>query len=471
MPIRKSTALSALAFLAIFIVIPLAISMYQAHRKGQSLGEFLKAAVGRIEHRQEAAVEREDNDSSDGIRESSLFLEKMTIGNPVAGKPWITHLIVVDLDRDGLIDVVLCDAKANRIQWIRQSPLNAYTERPLGGVVMAPAHVTAEDIDKDNDLDLLVASMGMVFPNNDKIGAVVVLENDGHGNFSNRTLIRSIARVTDVRPGDFDNDGDIDLVVGQFGYDDGEIRWMRNQGNWRFESEILLGLSGAIHTPVADIDQDGDLDIIALVSQEWEEVYIFENDGSGSFGTHMIYGSTNEDYGSSGISLADLDKDGDLDVLYTNGDAFDYIPPSPRPWHGVQWLENRGGLSFIHHRIGDFNGAFSGRAVDIDGDGDLDIFAVSCFNNWADPDAQSMIWYENNGAMDFRRHHITSNPSHLLCLEVADMDSDGLQDIVTGGMHAYPPYDRMSRVLLWKNSPADLADPAGSPGRPELKPT
>ena len=65
---------------------------------------------------------------------------------------------------------------------------------------------------------------------------------------------------------------------------------------------------------------------MALVSQEWEEIYVFENDGHAAFKPGMIYGSTNEDFGSSGISLVDMDLDGDLDVLYTNGDAFDYIP-------------------------------------------------------------------------------------------------------------------------------------------------
>ena len=46
---------------------------------------------------------------------------------------------------------------------------------------------------------------------------------------------------------------------------------MENKGNWQFESHILQSLSGPIHTLVADIDQDGDLDITALVTQEWEE--------------------------------------------------------------------------------------------------------------------------------------------------------------------------------------------------------
>ncbi|MHC5185174.1 MAG: FG-GAP-like repeat-containing protein, partial [Planctomycetota bacterium] len=181
-------------------------------------------------------------------------------------------------------------------------------------------------------------------------------------------------------------------------------------------------------------------------------IYIFENDGQANFKTNLIYGSANEDFGSSGISLIDLDKDGDEDILYTNGDAFDYIPPQPRPWHGVQWLENKGGLKFDYHRVGDFNGAYFANGVDVDHDDDLDIFVVSNFNTWEDPEAQSFVWFENDGQMNFVYRHITSDPTHLLVLDSADMDGNGWTDFVSGGMHAYPPYDRMSRVILWLNN-------------------
>lgn len=447
MRISKSTIVSLLALLAILIGIPLALITHEAGRTGQSVGEYLRRAISKT------GTERPQKATNVNVPGEKIdFLERIPIGDPVGdSKPWITHLTVVDLDQDGLKDIVVCDAKRNQISWIQQDPKGTYHEKKIGSQVRGPAHVTPCDIDKDGDLDLLVAKMGMIFPNNDRIGAVVVLENTGNCQFINHVLIDKIARVTDIQPGDLDGDGDIDLAVGQFGYDDGEIRWLENKGNWKFESHPLLTLSGTIHTPVCDMDGDGDLDIVALVSQEWEEVYVFENNGHGQFKTRLIYGSTNEDFGSSGISVVDLDLDGDPDILYTNGDAFDYIPPGPRPWHGVQWLENKGDLKFQYHRIGDFPGAYFANAVDVDKDGDLDISVVSSFNKWDDPKAQSMIWFENNGKMGFTPHDLASDPTHLLVLDTADMDGDGWVDFVTGGMHAYPPFDRMSRVLLWRN--------------------
>jgi hypothetical protein len=380
------------------------------------------------------------------------FLERTPIGDPASGSPpWITHLEVVDLDRDGLLDVIVTDATLNQVRWLRQSPLGAFAERQVGPVVIAPAHVTAYDLDRDSDLDLLVAEMGQILPSNAKIGSVVVLENRGGEVFESRVLLENVARVSDVEAGDFDADGDIDLAVGQFGYDDGEIRWLENLGEWRFESHRLQSLPGTIHVPVADMDGDGDVDIVALVSQTLEQIYVFENDASGSFTSRVAYGATNEDFGSSGISLADLDRDSDLDVLYTNGDAFDYVPSLPRPWHGVQWLENRGGLEFAYHRIGDLPGAYSARAVDADGDSDLDVFAVSLFADWSDPSSQSIVWFENDGGQRFTARDIDSSPTHLVVLDSGDLDGDGRPDLVTGGLYSHEPFDRIGRITWWRN--------------------
>ncbi|MFQ5793104.1 MAG: FG-GAP-like repeat-containing protein, partial [Acidobacteriota bacterium] len=294
MPVSKSSVFYVLALVALLIGIPLALLYREASRSRQSLGEYLRGLLGAEGARVTEPAE------ADAAGATIRFLEKRAIGDPVGDTPpWITHLDIVDLDGDGLKDVVLCDAKRNQLAWIQQKPAGTYRERAIGTPVLAPAHVTPSDVDGDGDLDLLVAKMGTILPNNDKIGAVVVLENDGDQEFTNRVIAEDMARVTDVEAGDFDGDGDLDLAVGQFGYDDGEIRWMENKGDWEFESRQLLNLSGTIHAPVGDIDGDGDLDIAAVVSQEWEEIYVFENDGKANFQKHIIYGATNEDFGSS----------------------------------------------------------------------------------------------------------------------------------------------------------------------------
>ncbi len=435
--------------LTLFIGIPLLFLNYQARKSGMSMSKVLQRKINKTSTTDSLPGGRL---TTNFVDEKIDFLVPKPIGQTFTEPPQISNVAVTDLDGDSLLDVIVCDTKNNFVSWIRQYPEGSFSETVLASDLIAPAHVNICDFDKDGDKDILVAVLGMLFPSNDKIGSVVILENDGKNKFTKHIIAEKIARVSDVRAADFDNDGDMDLAVAQFGYDDGETRWIENLGSWKFQNHILQNLSGPINVEIVDIDKDGDQDIISLVSQEWEEIYCFVNDGKGNFKPKLLWGSNNEDFGSSGIYIYDFDKDGDADIIYTNGDAFDYIPPLPRPWHGVQWLENKGNLNFEFHRLCNFAGAYNGRPFDIDNDGDIDLFVISGFNLWENPDSQSFIWLENIGNMQFRERGIANSPTHLLTLELGDFNNDGLMDMVTGGMHTYPPYDRMSRITLWINN-------------------
>lgn len=365
-------------------------------------------------------------------------------------RPQIANVQAVDLDADGLLDVLVCDAIRNRVSWIRQTARGTFAEQAIADVP-APGHVEAVDIDRDSDIDLVVAVLGGLFPNNARIGAVLVLENDGDERFTAHVVAEGLPRVADARAGDLDGDGDVDLAVAAFGYDQGETLWLRNDGRWQFVPQVLQQLPGAINAIVTDVNGDNRPDILALISQEWEEVWAFVNEGSGTFTSRLVWGSTNPDFGSSWMTVVDLDKDGDPDIVHSNGDAFDYAPANSRPWHGVQWLENHGGLAFELHRIGDLSGASSPQAADVDGDGDIDVVVVSAYNQWSDPTAQSLVWLENNGQQQFAMHDVSASPSHLVTLALGDFDGDRAVDLVTGGMHISPPYDRISRVMRWDN--------------------
>ncbi len=442
--------------LLIFIVggVPYAILKYQSTKSGLTIKEVVQRKMIKSDgsgSENKPAVSVLDGEKKD-------FLIRQHIGMEYDTKPMISHVLVDDLDEDGLLDVIVCDALDNFVSWIRQYPENTYTETVLASDLIAPAHVQAMDFDGDGDKDLLVAVLGLLYPSNDKIGSIVYLENDGNFNFRKTVIVGRIARVADVRAGDLDGDGDMDLAAAQFGYDDGETRWMENLGNGEFKTHMLQNLSGPINVEIVDIDEDNDLDLIVLVSQEWEEIYCYINDGSGNFSMKLLWGSDNEDFGSSGISLYDLNQDGRLDILYANGDAFDYIPPEGKPWHGLQWFENKGNIEFEYHRLCDFVGAYSLRAGDADRDGDLDLFAVSAFNLWEDPAAQSFIWLENVGNMEYIRRDITNDPTHLMIMQTGDFNKDGLIDFVTGGMYPYPPFDRMSRLTLWTNDGALVSE-------------
>ena len=392
--------------------------------------------------------------------ETGSFFVASKIGSEIGEKqkPRIANVRAEDLDQDGLLDVIVCDVRRHAVRWIRQSPRGVFVEQPCGQMVRAPAHAEPTDIDQDGDMDLLVASLGRLYPTNDKIGSVVVLENDGRMAFVNHVIAEKIPRTSDVRGGDLDGDGDMDLAVTMFGAFDGGTGWLENTGGWRFKLHWLQHLAGPINCEIADIDKDGDLDIAVLVSQNWEEIYIFLNDGQGSFTPRVVYGATNEDYGSSHMRLVDLDRDGDLDILYTNGDSWDFDPPRPQPWHGVQWLENTGPLQFVFHRITDLGGVYAALPFDVDADDDLDIVALSMFNDWENPDAQSIVLLENDGQCRFVRHDMETRPTHIQTGDWGDFDGDGHVDFVTGGMYTFKPFGQISRLLLWRNRTATAVD-------------
>lgn len=378
--------------------------------------------------------------------------EATPLGRPRVGHPVITHVAVADLDQDGLLDVVVCDALAHTVSWIRQSSRGVFAEETVADI-LGPAHASVCDFNGDGRPDLLVASMNVILPNNDRIGSVVVLENTGSGRFEKHVLAQTIARVTDVRGADLNGDGRIDLVVGQFGYNEGEIRWMENHGDWNFESHLLLQKPGTIHTPVADFNQDGRPDFAALVSQDEEEIHLFTNLGTGQFRDEVLWKAADPSWNSSGLEVCDLDRDGDPDLLYSNGDGFNEAFMGAAQWHGLQWLENDGHGRFTYHRIGDMTGCYSPIGIDLDGDGDIDIATVSGFNNANQVDAVWLMAWINDGAQHFTPVPLAKEPTHLITVAAGDLDGNGTPVLVTGGFHLFPPFPSMSRVTLWRRAP------------------
>ncbi len=380
--------------------------------------------------------------------------------------PLITSVRTVDVDGDGSVGILVSDARRNTVSVLSRAG-DGWTEAVLADVA-APARAEVLDADGDGDLDVAVASLGSLAPTDGLVGGVVLLERGPRG-YTRRVLLQDVGRVADVRAGDLDEDGDEDLAVAAFGHVAvGSIGWLEQRASGEFVYHELEQVAGASHVPVVDIDGDGHLDVVALVSQASERVDAFLGRGDGTFVKRTLYRAPTPLFGSSGIAPADLDGDGDLDLLYTNGDAFD-VPAAGsttmlRPYHGVQWLENRGRRGFVRHDLLRYYGAFSPIPADLDGDGDLDIVATSLVSDWADPERRSLIWLENDGEQRFTPHGIAGAPTHLVAADVADLDGDGRPDIVAGGLHMFGPYDRLGRVTLWANRGSRRRG-AGPPGR------
>lgn len=262
------------------------------------------------------------------------------------------------------------------------------------------------DLDNDGDEDLIVSSSDNEL--------VSWYPNLGGGNFGDQVIITHeyAMDITYVHPGDFDGDGNIDVV---FCGEDLGVKWSQNLGGGNFGPSqtitYLVNKTLAVH--VADINDDGNLDVLSASSWD-DKIAWYQNNGTGSFSSQPYI--TTSANGASDVFAADLDNDGDLDVLSTA--KYD---------DNVSWYENLGVLGFGPEQVISSNADFAFRVIsaDINNDGNMDVISASRLDD-------KVAWYENLGGGLFGSENIVStNCDNIYCIDVADINGDGTLDILT----------------------------------------
>ncbi len=417
-----------------------------------------------------APVRLEIVDQTTGEADSKLDLRRSEIhrteGGGVVGA--VSNVQVHSFRLDGGTRIVATDMANGLV-------MMADPNRPDAGFrtvaeVPHPARASLADLDQDGRSDLLVGDLGSFEPAQHDNGQAIWLRRESDGAFSKYVLGDKFGRVVDVEAADFDGDGDLDLVVGEFGSLDKGGLWLLENvtSDWnrpKFVRRLLDGRGGPVHTTLGDFDGDGALDIVALRAEHYEDLTVYFSRGGADFERRVVFQAPHPSWGYSGLEVADFDLDGDPDLLITNGDGFD-AGGLLQPFHGVQLLLNKGDGHFMPQPLLPFRGAHRAESGDIDVDGDQDIVACA-FHPFLPDDKRveqkldAVVWYEQIAPLSFERHAI--EVFHVDCptLDLEDIDSDGDLDLVTGvfkvglsGVGWNPPQmsgDQAPVVITWEN--------------------
>ncbi|MFC2097856.1 FG-GAP-like repeat-containing protein [Bacteroidota bacterium] len=317
-----------------------------------------------------------------------------------------------DLDNDGDNDVISASFNSNKVEWYENTNGNGTFGDPtrLRYYSSGAWSVFAADIDGDNDMDILSAS---IF--SDKID---YWENtDGQGNFGiQKTLTNETDFPCSVYVADIDNDSYPDLLSAS--WNDNKIAWYKNNGLATFGPQYLL--TSSVKEPksvvVADFDGDNNLDI-ASASRLDNKIALYKNiNGSDTFSKQNVISKT-ATYVKF-VNAADLDGDSDMDILSASG--YD---------NKIAWYKNTDGLgnfsseNIISQQAENANYVF---AADLDGDSDMDVLSAS-------EDDNKIAWYENtDGLGSFSSQKIISSSAIMaICVIAADIDGDSDMDVIS----------------------------------------
>lgn len=226
-----------------------------------------------------------------------------------------------------------------------------------------------------------------------------------------------------VAVGDLDGDGDLDLA--STAPTANRVSWHENDGTpgggWLTNAVSTTAL-GASSVVVADLDGDGDLDLVTAQSED-EAVMWYENSGGAVpvFTPNVIVNALNEDLSADGarsVVVADLDGDDDLDVASASAND-----------DTIAWYENDGAAdpTFTPSDVAtSADGASSVAADDLDGDGDLDLASASANDG-------TVAWYENTAGdgSAWTAREVATSADGAQSVAIGDLDGDGDLDLAS----------------------------------------
>jgi len=279
-----------------------------------------------------------------------------------------------DYDNDGDPDLLTWDAAASSIKKLYRNDTGTFVDRSVDLTNLPPTVIYDAlwgDWDKDGDLDIYWSSGDQAVD--------VICWNNGPPTWTFTAQQQSAAHYgRGVAAADYDSDNDPDIYVSCYWLTPNQL--LQNDGTGTFTDVgptlgVTNGSTGATHSvgsAWADVDNDGDFDLLmANFSHPYNPPHEFFENTGGSFTSRGMAGmGWIEEY--TNALLFDYDNDGDLDLYYT---VFDYIAPAD---NDVLYTNN-GDWTFSFVQLPESMeeaSGFSAACADYDNDGDLDLFTM-----------------------------------------------------------------------------------------------
>jgi enediyne biosynthesis protein E4 len=375
------------------------------------------------------------------------------------------NIEVADVNKDGLDDIFMGSAKGTSSEIYLQNTNQTFTKKVnptfTQNTESEDVASTFFDADNDGDLDLYVAAGGYEFAENDPLLQDRLYLNDGKGNFTKKekALPKILASKGCVKAADIDGDGDLDLFVGgrlvPRNYPVSPDSYiLLNDGKGNFTDSGFTKIGMVNDAMWLDLNNDKWPELITV--GEWAPIQVFENNHGKLFDESSKY----IHFASTGwwnkISAADMDNDGDLDLVIGNcgqNTQFKVSEKEPMTVHYKDFTENDTTIPILSYFIGGISYPAASRDDMVDPMPFLkkkfieynvyatatitDLFTAEQLKDAKMLKAQTMetVYLENEGAKGFIAHKLPLQAQYapVYGIVIDDFNNDGKKDLLLAG--------------------------------------
>ena len=330
----------------------------------------------------------------------------------------VVDLAATDIDRDGMPDLAACNLAEDTMLIVSSPDAGVFDAERRFATGSRPRFIFSGDVDRDDNVDLITGNL--------ESDDITVLLGDGGGGFDSIESYAAGGPARALALGLIDEDNNLDIAVTNL--DQSRIAVLLGEGGGSFGAAAYYSVRAAGSTrsaeprsiALADMDEDGNVDAV-VGNANLDSVAILLGDGEGAFAEAVEYDAGNFPLD---VHVADLNGDGDLDVVLINGVDLDGMGTQTSavrviPGNGDGTLAPEGTVAYVAN-----SGPGSLVVADLDSDGDLD---VATSHNALD--SVQLFLNRGNGALGSGGTLVVGDGPNTV--DVADLNNDGYPDVYT----------------------------------------